>query len=205
MKTMEELLAELEDMKGAVEALTAKNKELITEKRKLQSKVQDVDVEAYNKALDELDSLKASYDKLQKQYKIDTEKLSSELNSKNSHLNKVILEDGLSKTLLENGISKEYLKPALAMLKSEAKISDNFEVLIGDKPMNDFMKSWVTEGDGKLFVMKQPDVGGGAKGGSTNGTNDAKKYFDSNSPEFSLTKQAEIFKTNPELYKQLKG
>lgn len=166
MKTVEELLAELEDMKGAVEALTAKNKELITEKRKLQSKVQEVDVEAYNKALDELDSLKASSDKLQKQYKIDIEKLSSELNSKNSHLNKVILEDGLSKTLLENGISKEYLKPALAMLKSEAKISDNFEVLIGDKPMGDFMKSWVTEGDGKLFVMKQPDVGGGAIGGS---------------------------------------
>lgn len=194
MKTMEELLAELEDMKGAVEALTAKNKELITEKRKLQSKVQDVDVEAYNKALDELDSLKASYDKLQKQYKIDTEKLSSELNSKNSHLNKVILEDGLSKTLLENGISKEYLKPALAMLKSEAKISDNFEVLIGDKPMNDFMKSWVTEGDGKLFVMKQPDVGGGAKGGSATPTTKAFK-------DMNETERTELFKTNPEQFK----
>lgn len=203
--TTEEMQEKLSEIEAEKEALLAKTKELKAEKMKLKAKYEDVDVDSYHRLLEENETLKASYDKLQKQYKIDTEKLSSELNSKNSHLNKVILEDGLSKTLLENGISKEYLKPALAMLKSEAKISDNFEVLIGDKPMNDFMKSWVTEGDGKLFVMKQPDVGGGAKGGSTNGTNDVKKYFDSNSPEFSLTKQAEIFKTNPELYKQLKG
>ena len=43
--------------------------------------------------------------------------------------------------------------------------------------------------------------------GSSNhsgGSHDMKKYFDSKSPEFSLTKQAEIFKTNPDLYKSLK-
>ena len=192
--TTEEMQEKLSELEAEKDALLAKTKELKAEKMKLKAKYEDVDVDSYHKLLEENETLKSNYEKLQKQYKIDTEKLSSELNSKNSHLNKVILEDGLSKTLLENGISKEYLKPALAMLKSEAKISDNFEVLIGDKPMNDFMKSWVTEGDGKLFVMKQPDVGGGAKGGSATPT--TKAFKDMNEAE-----RTELFKTNPEQFK----
>ena len=44
-KTVEELVAELE-------ALANKNKELISEKRKLQSKINDVDMDTYNKTLE---------------------------------------------------------------------------------------------------------------------------------------------------------
>lgn len=201
-------MAELEEAKGAIEALSSKNRELLAEKKKIQAKYNDIDPDAYSKLIDENETLKATLDKTQKQYKADLDKLSADLSNKDKYLQKTILEDGLTKALLESGIDKTYLKPALAMLRSEAEIKQNgdaYEALIGGKALNEFLPSWVSEGDGRLFVMKTPDVGGGSRGGTTKGTNDVKKYFDSNSPEFSLTKQAEIFKTNPELYKQLKG
>lgn len=206
--TVEELQAELEEAKGAIEALSNKNKELLNEKRKLKATYESVDVEQYHKTLDEVESLKSTLEKTEREYKSSIDKLSSELEAKDKYLQKTILEDGLTKALLENGINKAYLKPALAMLKSEAQIKQNgdtYEALIGDKALNEFLPSWVNEGDGKLFITKTPDVGGGSRGGATSGASDEKKYFDPSNKEFNLTKQAEILKTNPELYKQLKG
>ncbi len=54
-----------------------------------------------------------------------------------------------------------------------------------------------------LFKTKRSKAGSGAqKSGSYS---KEAEYFDRNSENFSLTKQAEIYKTNPALYKQLKG
>ena len=37
-------------------------------------------------------------------------------------MQKVLIEDGLTASLLKNGTKEEFLKPALALLKSEAKL-----------------------------------------------------------------------------------
>jgi hypothetical protein len=204
-KTIEQLQSEIEELKIGNEALVAKNKEVLAEKRKLQAKYQEVDVDSYHKLLEENESLKATLEKTQKQYKQDTEKLSNELSSKDTYLTKTILEEGLSKALLEAGVDKQFLKASLAMLKNDAKVVNKdgeYKAIIGDKDIAEFLPKWM-ETEGKIFTLKSPDVGAGSNGGSSGGGSDIKKYFDRNNSEFSLTKQAEILKTNPDLYKQL--
>ena len=208
MKTVEELQSEIEELKSGIEALTAKNKELITEKRKIQAKYQEIDVEQYSKLLDENEALKATLEKTQKQYKSETEKLSTELKQKDSYLQKTILEDGLSNELLKAGVDKKYLKASLALLKSEAKVAqgeNGYKAVIGDKDLSEFIPEWIKT-EGQIFTMKAPEATFTPNGGNpSGGVVGDKKYFDPNSPDFSLTKQAEIYKQNPELYKQLKG
>jgi hypothetical protein len=54
-----------------------------------------------------------------------------------------------------------------------------------------------------LFKTKRSKAGSGAQ--RSGSYSKESEYFDRNSENFSLTKQAEIYKTNPALYKQLKG
>ena len=166
---VEELQSEIEELKNGIEALTAKNKALISEKRKLQAKYQEIDVEQYSKLLDENEALKATLEKTQKQYKAETEKLASELKAKDSYLQKTILEDGLSSALLKEGVSEQYLKASLALLKSEAKVTqdeDGYKVLIGEKDLKEFVPEWVKT-EGQIFTIKTPETtfkpNGGAK------------------------------------------
>jgi uncharacterized coiled-coil DUF342 family protein len=168
--TPEEMAEKLSELEAEKEALLGKVKELKSEKVKLKSKYEDIDPETYSRLVDENESLKTTLEKTQKQYKTDIDKLSADLSNKDKYLQKTILEDGLTKALLENGIDKTYLKPALAMLRSEAEVKQNgeaYEALIGGKALSEFLPTWVNEGDGKLFVLKAPDVGGGSKGGTT--------------------------------------
>lgn len=165
---IETLKAELDEAKAAIESLTTKNREILAEKKKLQAKTQEIDFEAYSKAIEENESLKAANAKLEKQHKQDVEKLSGELGQKDSYLQKLLIEDGLTKGLIESGIDKQFLKAALAMLKPEAKVNQSengYDAVIGDKPIAEYLKTWV-ESDGAIFVPKQNDSGAGARGGA---------------------------------------
>lgn len=199
--TPEEMQEKLSELEAEKEALLGKVKELKSEKIKLKSKYEDIDPEAYNKLIDENESLKSTLEKTQREYKSNIDKLSSDLSNKDKYLQKTILEDGLTKALLENGIDKAYLKPALAMLKSEAQIKQNgdtYEALIGDKALNEFLPSWVNDGDGKLFITKTPDVGGGSRGGAN--TPITKSFKD-----MSESERVALYKENPAKFKELAG
>ena len=171
--TLEELQAEIEALKDEKESLVAKNKELLSEKRKIKAKYEDIDPEQFNKILDENESLKKSLEKLDKESKANIEKLSNDLSSKDKYLQKVLIEDGLTASLLKNGTKEEFLKPALALLKSEAKLVQGedgaYQAFIGDKAMNDFIPDWLENGDGKFARPIPPTSGGGASGGSNGG------------------------------------
>ena len=75
-------------------------------------------------------------------------------------------------TVYSSDFSKriEILKPALALLKSEAKLvqgeDGTYQAFIGDKAMNDFIPDWLENGDGKFARPIPPTSGGGASGGS---------------------------------------
>ena len=105
--TLEELQAEIEALKEEKESLVAKNKELLSEKRKIKAKYEDIDPEQFNKILDENESLKKSLEKLDKESKANIEKLSNDLSSKDKYLQKVLIEDGLTTSLLKNGTKKK--------------------------------------------------------------------------------------------------
>jgi hypothetical protein len=202
--TIEDLQAELESLKSGNDALASKNKELLMELKTTRAKVKEVDFDEYYRLKDENDELKTNYSKLEKTYKSETEKLSKSLADKEGFLTKTLLDDGLTQSLVKVGVKAEFLEATKALLKSQAKLDDNYAPMIGDKGLNDFITEW-SSGDGKHFITAPANGGGGAKGGSRIGGNDMAKYFDKNSPDFNLTEQAEIFNTNPELYKQMKG
>ena len=65
--TLEELQAKIEALEDEKESLVAKNKELLSEKRKIKAKYEDIDPEQFNKILDENESLKKSLEKLDKE------------------------------------------------------------------------------------------------------------------------------------------
>ena len=196
-KTVEELMEE-------INALANKNKELIAEKRKLQSKMNDVDMDTYNKALDENEQLKETLSKLDKNSKIELEKLSKTLTDKDSKLKQILVTDGLRDAFVKNGADKELLDAVLALHQNKVQLGEDYSTNIDGKDLNTFAKEWLG-GDGKRFAEFTPTSGGGSNGSGGSNGGDISKYFDKSSKEFNLTKQAEIYKTNPELYKTLKG
>ncbi len=185
--TLEEALARIEEQDESIDSLANKNKELLTEKRKLKSKYEDIDPEQYNKLNDSYDELKSKYDKLEKQYKTDTEKLSNELSQKDNYLQKTLVEDNLTKTLIEQGLTKEQLAPAIAMLKSDVTISNedgNYKAVVGDKALNEHTKEWVE--NQSWLNLGSPDVGANTGGkGDTGGEH-----------QETINKDVEIAKAN---------
>lgn len=179
MKTVEELMAELE-------ALTNKNKELISEKRKLQAKVTEIDIDAYNKALDENEQLKEELSKLDKNSKIELDKLSKTLTDKDSKLKQILVTDGLRDAFVKNGADKELLDAVLALHQNKVQLSEDYTPNVDGKDLNTFAKEWLS-GDGKRFVEFVP-TSGGSSNGSGNGatvpkevTVDASKHKDASS------------------------
>jgi len=164
--TLEELQAQIEEMKTEKEAMKAKNAELLAEVKKEKQKSREVDVDAYHKALDELDNVKAENSKLSGELKLkakDSEKLLAQLGEKDSTLQKLIIDDGLTNALTSAGVVPELMPAVKALLRSQAQLKDN-QAVINDKPLADFMTEWATT-DGKAYIKAPANSGGGAGGG----------------------------------------
>ena len=197
MKTVEELMAE-------IDAMASKNKELLSELRVAKNKNKDIDPDTYNKALDENEQLKEELSKLDKNSKIEIEKLSKTLTDKDSKLKQILVTDGLRDAFVKNGADKELLDAVLALHQNKVQLGEDYIPNIDGKDLNTFAKEWLS-GDGKRFAEFTPTSGGGSNGSGGSNGGDISKYFDKTSKEFNLTKQAEILRENPDLYKTLKG
>ena len=208
MEELEALKAELEELKKGNEALANKNKELLGEMKKAKAKTDGVDVEKFFQMSDELESLKAEYAKVTKLSKLETEKLMKSLSDKDSALQKYLIDNGLMSAFTSAGVTDPLkLDLAISKFKTMAQVrEDNGELkaFIGDKALNDAVNEWIG-GAGKDLVTPAQAYGGGAGGGGQGGAGDLRKYFDKTSPDFNLTKQAEIYQQNPQLFEQLKG
>lgn len=178
-KTVEELMAE-------VESLANKNKELISEKRKLQSKINDVDMDTYNKTLEENEQLKETLSKLDKNSKTEIEKLSKNLTDKDSKLKQILVTDGLRDALIKAGADVKLMDGALALNKDKVILDDTYMPSIDGKDLNTFATEWLgNEGSG---YRKFEETSGGSSNGSGNGTPvpkevtvDASKHKDASS------------------------
>mgnify|MGYP003587043214 CR=1 FL=1 len=178
-KTVEELMEE-------VNALTSKNKELISEKRKLQSKINDVDMDTYNKTLEENEQLKEELSKLDKNSKTEIEKLSKNLTDKDSKLKQILVTDGLRDALIKAGADVKLMDGALALNKDKVILDDTYMPSIDGKDLNTFATEWLgNEGSG---YRKFEETSGGSSNGSGNGTPvpkevtvDASKHKDASS------------------------
>lgn len=206
MEELEALKAELEDLKKSNEVLLSDKKKILDEKKKLQAKTEGVDVEKYFSMSDELETLRAEHAKVTKLSKLEIEKLSKTLQDKDSAIQRHLIEDGLSTHLAKVGVRPEFIEASKALLRQKTSLKEEngaYQALLGDKPLTDGIAEWVS-GEGKHFIQASGGSGGGASG-SNGGNNDLRKYFDKTSPDFSLTKQAEVYQSNPQLFEQLKG
>lgn len=163
--TLEE---QIEDLKNQVEATNSKNSELLKELRAAKNKNKELDIDTYNKVLDENDNLKSEVSKLNgtiKQKEIEVQKLSTSFQEANGKLEQLSYDDAITKVV--DGLKLAGNKQAIAkkLLKAEATFKDG-ALSFGDKSVDDFIKDWTSPtGEGYMFLEGTQHSGGGASGG----------------------------------------
>ena len=176
--TIEELEKQVGDLQAEKEAMSAKNKELLGEIKKLKAKNNDaVDAEKYAELESKFDELKSENDKLIKKYDADVKKLNADLSTANGSLNRYLIDAGLSDNLAKAGVKAEFLEAAKALLRGQTSLKDEkgeLKAYIADKPISEFVSEWAQK-DGKAFIAAPQGQGGGA-GGSNNAAGAGAKW-----------------------------
>ena len=167
----EERIAELET---AMEALSAKNSELLREVKIARAKAKGVEIDPndFMALQTENETLKSQLDKTVKDSTKTIETLQSNLTEKDGALQSYLIDNGLNDAMLKAGIKTEFMTAAKAMLKSQTKlIADNgqYSALMGEKPLYEAITEWAASDEGKHFVSAPANSGGGATGGNSNG------------------------------------
>jgi len=171
-KTVEDMEAELSELKDSVTALASKNKELLGELKteRKANRESDIDSDKYYKLKDEFDDLKESSKKMEHELKgRDKEivKLTESNTGLNTNLHNVIVDGGLTDSLAKVGVLPHFMDAAKALLKGQVSIADN-KAVVGDKPLTDFMTEWAGEA-GKHYIGAADNSGGGAGGNKSGG------------------------------------
>lgn len=161
-------IAELE---AAVEALTAKNRELLGEVKVAKAKAKGAEIDpAEHAALQsEIEGLRADLTKVSKDSAKTIEQLQKDLSAKDNSLQSYLIDNGLTEALVKAGVRSEFMPAAKAMLRNQAQIkADNgdYAALMGDKPLVDAVAEWASSDEGKHFISAPANSGGGAAGGN---------------------------------------
>lgn len=185
---LEAALAANEKLTTSVEKLEAQNRKVLEEKKKAAAEAdaaRDAAEEAAAQAAlknGDVEAVKAAHAK-------ELKKLQEAIVAKDSQIATVLIDNAIQSSLVENGIAPAYHKAVTAMLKSEAQIVDG-KAVIGDAPLTDHIKTFVTSDEGKHFVAATANSGAGATGSKATGAVMTKDNF-------SLTKFMEIAAKNP--------
>lgn len=112
--------------------------------------------------------------KLEAKFNKETKELREQLEAANGHVNKLVIENGLSEALTKANISPVHQKAVAALLKTSSKIElditgDTPTAKVGDKGLADYVKSWAESEEGKHYVAAPANSGGGAKGTTATG------------------------------------
>jgi uncharacterized protein involved in exopolysaccharide biosynthesis len=167
----EERIAELEE---AMEAMNAKNAELLREVKIARAKAKGVEIDPndFMALQTENETLKSQLEKVAKDNAKTIEQLQANLTEKDGALQSYLIDNGLNDAMLKAGIKPEFMAAAKAMLKSQTKLmADNgqYSALMGDKPLTEAIAEWAAGDEGKHFVSAPANSGGGATGGTVNG------------------------------------
>ena len=176
----EELNQEVEDLKTQIQALVAKNRELLDEKKSTKSGAERLLAEAQEK----IDEMRQDYETGKKEFNkqiaaltADRDKAvkAAELESAANH--RLLVDNGLTDALTKAGVRKELLPAARALLKEQGIISVESE---GDirravakledgklASLEDYVtKTFAASDAGKAFIPASRDSGAGAAGSS---------------------------------------
>lgn len=171
---------EIEELKAALEALSAKNRELLGEVKaaKAKAKGAEIDPSEHEGLKTQLEELRIQLEKQTKDSAKTIEALNKSLNEKDSSLQNYLVDNGLAEAMVKVGVRPEMMPAVKAMLKTQTKITaadGNYQALIGEKPLADAIAEWASSDEGKHFVAAPANTGGGATGGNGIGGQTAPK------------------------------
>lgn len=166
------------EVKAAIEAaveektapLLAKRDELLSEVKKLR-KQSEIKPEDYQSALDQIDELQSKLNEANKSVKAANaaaEKATKALEAETGYTSNLLIDNGLNEHLGQVGVKPEFMPAVRAMLRSQVQIKQDGEsrnVVIGEKPLKDFVAEWAKSNEGKHFVAAPMNGGGGSSGG----------------------------------------
>lgn len=164
--------SEIEELKAAIEALSAKNRELLAEAKAAKAKAKGVEIDPSDHAAlqSEVEALRAQLDKSQKEAAKTIDGLNKSLTEKDGALQNYLIDNGLNDALLKAGVRPEMMGAVKAMLKSQTKLDvadGQYSALMGDKPLIDAVAEWAAGDEGKHFVAAPANSGAGALGGQS--------------------------------------
>lgn len=173
----EDRIAELE---AAVEALSAKNRELLGEVKVAKAKAKGAEIDPGEHAAlqSEIETLRIQLDKATKDSAKTIEGLTKSLTEKDGALQSYLIDNGLNDAMIKAGIRPEFMAAAKAMLKAQAQIkaeNGEYSALMGDKPLMEAVSEWAAGDEGKHFVSAPSNFGGGAAGANGGGSSMAPK------------------------------
>ena len=165
---------DIEELKSAVEALSAKNRELLGELKvaKAKAKGGDIDPSEHAALQSAVEELQAKLDKQSKDATKTIEQLNKSLTEKDGALQSYLIENGLSEALLKANVRPEMMGAVKAMFKAQTKLANDgaeYKAILGDKPLFEAVSEWAASDEGKHFVAAPANSGGGASGGSGSG------------------------------------
>jgi seryl-tRNA synthetase len=168
MATVEELQAELDEIKKGNDALANKNKELLNELKTERKKHRENDIgsDKFYALQDKHEETIEQFKKLQHDFKSKTkelEKVAGARDELNKNLQNVLVDGGLSANLAKVGVKAEFLDATKALLRSQVQIVDD-KAVVGDKELGEYIGEWAKDA-GKPFVSAPKNNGGGAGGG----------------------------------------
>lgn len=203
MAAVKELIAAA--VEEATEGLETKKAELLGEVRKLKkSRGETVDPEEHERVTKELERVQTDLAKLQKESKKQIDTLTADVTAKDSTLKKHLVDDGITNALVGANVQKHFLPTLKAAMAQSAKVElvDGVYVAqIDGKPLADHVKAWAGTDEGKHFIGAPANGGGG--GGGTKGTTGVPGGNPWATKDFSVQRQTEIYRENPEQARQM--
>jgi hypothetical protein len=173
MKVEELTQDKLDGLLSKFEALEESNRGLKSDlvKLKVKAKGADIDPEDYANLQTQVAELSGKLENDGKLSKKELDRLSGLVKEKDSALTTYLLDANLTDSLAKSKVKPELMDAAKALLKMQATIkaeNGNYQAVIGDKALSDFVKEWATSETGKHFVAAENNSGGGATGGNNN-------------------------------------
>lgn len=171
---MSDDVTEIDELKASVEALSAKNRELLGKLKAANTKVRgsEIDPDEHAALASKVEELQELLSRQEKDATKTIEQLNKNLTEKDSALQSYLIENGLSEALLKANVRPEMMGAVKAMFKAQTKLANEgneYKAILGDKPLFDAVSEWAASDEGKHFVAAPANSGGGASGGSGGG------------------------------------
>lgn len=173
MKTLEEAIAAIEQMKADHEAekaaILSKNKELV-EREKAAKRAADDATEAAEAAAEaaaakagDVDAIRAG---LEKKHKAELDKLASANTKLTDELSTLKIDHVIADAIASHGVLPHHADILRTFLKTGAEMKDG-EAYHGDKPLTEHLSGWFGSDAAKHYIAAPVNSGAGAPGSTS--------------------------------------